>query len=277
MLTKLEEANMISQDVTAKRSGKPRSAVKLRDEFDKRLSAYASSAIAAGVTLLAITKPADAKIVYTPAHIPIPSNSTVPLDLTHDGRADFSFKNSYYGEGEGYGWFGLGIEAANSRNGVWGKGQGGTFLFDRFASNLPAGRTVGPSKSYFQSRSGGAAAFLASINGSIAYQYHNSQTGGQWPYARGRYLGLRFVIAGKIHYGWARLSVPSITLKNGINAITAVVTGYAYETMPGKPIITGKTKGPDVVTLQPATLGHLATGASAIPAWRVKQTAATSH
>jgi hypothetical protein len=61
------------------------------------------------------------------------------------------------------------------------------------------------------------------------------------------------------------------------NGITAVVTGYAYETIPNKPIITGKTKGPDVVTLQPATLGHLATGASAMPAWRVKQTAATTH
>jgi hypothetical protein len=68
--------------------------------------------------------------------------------------------------------------------------------------------------------------------------------------------------------------VSSISRQNGI---TAVLTGYAYETIPGKPIITGKTKGPDVVTLQPATLGHLATGASAIPAWRVKQTAATSH
>ncbi len=39
--------------------------------------------------------------------------------------------------------------------------------------------------------------------------------------------------------------------------ILAIPTGYAYETEPNKPIITGKTKGPDVITLDPATLGTL--------------------
>ena len=50
--------------------------------------------------------------------------------------------------------------------------------------------------------------------------------------------------------------------------ILAILTGYAYETEPNTPIITGKIKGPDVITLDPATLGHLAGGASQIPAWR---------
>jgi hypothetical protein len=40
------------------------------------------------------------------------------------------------------------------------------------------------------------------------------------------------------------------------------LTGYAYETIPNKPIIAGKTKGPDVFTVQPGSLGHLARGAS---------------
>jgi hypothetical protein len=46
--------------------------------------------------------------------------------------------------------------------------------------------------------------------------------------------------------------------------ITATLTGYAYETVPNKPIIAGKTKGPDVITVQPDTapgsLGRLALG-----------------
>ena len=50
-----------------------------------------------------------------------------------------------------------------------------------------------------------------------------------------------------------------------------MLTGYAYETVPNKPIITGKTTGPDVITLDPATLGHLAQGASGISAWREKK------
>jgi hypothetical protein len=37
--------------------------------------------------------------------------------------------------------------------------------------------------------------------------------------------------------------------------------------IPNKPIFAGRTKGSDVITL-PASLGHLARGASAIPAWR---------
>ena len=266
METKLEEHYMISQDATAKVSGKPRPAVKLGNEFEKRLSSYASSAVAAGVGLLAMTKSADAKVVYTPAHIKIPVSDehTVPLDLNHDGKTDFFFANqSYVNKGYGYYRFMLQVSPFGSANEVWGKG-GSVSL--RFASALPASRKVGADKSYFQ---GGKAAQMATA----LIDAGATRTQGQFPYAHGRYLGLQFVIAGRIHYGWARVSVPAITT----NGITAVVTGYAYETIPNRPIITGKTKGPDVVTLQPATLGHLATGASAMPAWRVKQTAATTH
>jgi hypothetical protein len=53
--------------------------------------------------------------------------------------------------------------------------------------------------------------------------------------------------------------------------ITAVLTGYAYETVPGKPIITGKTSGPSEVgaveRMQP-TLGVLAKGSRGLDAWR---------
>jgi hypothetical protein len=256
VLTKLEEANMISQDTTAERSEKPRPAAKLRDEFDKRLSAYANCAVAAGVSLLVMSRSADAKIVYTPADIQIPTNSSVPIDLNHDGVADFSFANN--SGVNGYPQFTLEVSPARSRNGVWGRGASG-----RFASNLPAGRKVGANKQYFQAA--GTPALMASVLG----RSYSSRTAGQFPYAHGRYLGLRFVIGGEVHYGWARLSVPSLSLQGGI---IAVVTGYAYETIPGKPIITGKTKGPDVITLEPASLGNLARGASTLPAWRVKQT-----
>jgi hypothetical protein len=249
MEPKLEGHFMISQDATAKVSDKPRPALKLGNEFEKRLSSYAGSAIAAGVGLLAMAKAADAKVVYTPAHIKIPVSDThtVPLDLNHDGKADFSFANqSYINTNYGFYQFNLQISPSGSANEVWGKG-GSVSL--RFASALPAGRKVGADKSYFQ---GGRVAQMAAAMIDV-----ETSTQGQFPYTHGRYLGLQFVIAGRIHYGWARVTVPAIT-KSGI---TAVVTGYAYETIPGKPIITGKTKGPDVITLDRATLGHLARGA----------------
>jgi hypothetical protein len=82
---------------------------------------------------------------------------------------------------------------------------------------------------------------------------------GPWANVRNRYLGLKFIsVKGQIHYGWARLNV-SVAVKK---KITALLTGYAYETTPKKPIVTGKTKGPDVITVQPGSLGHLAAGAT---------------
>jgi len=81
------------------------------------------------------------------------------------------------------------------------------------------------------------------------------------------YLGLKFDdLKGKTHYGWARVEVP---ISGGY-----WLTGYAYETVPNKPIITGKTKGPDVITVEPATLGRLARGAP-MKASRREKTAGT--
>jgi hypothetical protein len=42
--------------------------------------------------------------------------------------------------------------------------------------------------------------------------------------------------------------------------VSGTLTGYAYETIPNKPIIAGKTKGQDVIIFQPDTLGNLARG-----------------
>ena len=62
--------------------------------------------------------------------------------------------------------------------------------------------------------------------------------------------------------------------------IKAILTGYAYETIPNKAIITGKTKGPDDAgveesnttpsrpTRKPGSLGLLAMGAPGLSIWR---------
>jgi hypothetical protein len=58
---------------------------------------------------------------------------------------------------------------------------------------------------------------------------------------------------------------------------SATVTGYAYETIPGKAIVAGATKGPDDAeptaalsshTPEPVTLGALALGAPGLSIWR---------
>ena len=99
---------------------------------------------------------------------------------------------------------------------------------------------------------------------------------GPWKNKQNRYLGLKFVIAGEVHYGWARLSESCWGYRN-----SAVLTGYAYETIPNQPIKAGQEQGtddgleqsdtPNASEATPATLGHLARGAQALQVWRQQQ------
>jgi hypothetical protein len=237
----------------------------LSDSVRLRLNMYALAASAAGVGALALAQPSEAEIVYTPAHVTIGINQTIPLDLNHDGKTDFSFKNrtdTFEGSGQGL----LSVVPARRPNGVWGFG---TSLFRRpYAYALPAGKQVGPKVPF--------------LSGSFVYMlYANATMGchGSWNDVKNRYLGLRFNIKQKTHYGWARLNI-SCNPKN--RRITAVLTGYAYETIPNKSIVTGKTKGPNGLSNvaqpspaslrapahQPARLGLLAVGAPALSIWR---------
>src|ERR1700685_432570 len=250
-----------------------RQAARLAPRLENSLSAYAAAAAAAGVSLLSLSLPAEAKIVYTPAHIKIPVNgSPVALDLSHNGVTDFLFSNvSWIGDG---GQFASGVRAgaSNPANAVWGRGvlTEATFVSHNrtcssgFAAALPGGFKVRPNNSYLQKSGCWVMAWRGGRPGFGSSPA--ATTFGQWMYAQHRYLGLKFMISGEVHYGWARFSV---TLQQG--RVQPVLTGYAYETIPNKPIIAGKTKGPDVVTLDPNTLGRLAQGASGISAWREKK------
>ena len=67
---------------------------------------------------------------------------------------------------------------------------------------------------------------------------------GQWADGgqgvKNRYLGIKFMSGGRSHFGWARIA---ITIGDPKRAVISrvVLTGYAYETIPNKPIIAGKT------------------------------------
>ena len=236
-----------------------RAMTQLRAGLERSLSAYAAAASAAGVSLLALSPSAEAKVVYTPAHTSIPfKGAPVPLDLNHDGVVDFSFRNYSVSAGGGNGAFILNGSNKGS-NAMWGRGA--DFSYGVFASALRAGFVVGPNKSYFQKANRG----LMCESGWDGFSQATA-TYGQWLYAERRYLGLKFTIGSEFHYGWARFNVaPS---QGGLQA---TLTGHAYETVPNKPIVTGKTKGPDVVIFEPASLGRLAQGASGIAAWRTNQ------
>jgi hypothetical protein len=208
----------------------------LASSLEHRLSGYALAASAAGVSLLALSQPAEAKIVYTPAHEKVRINRTLPLDLNHDGIHDFGILNLTHNSTTPFGDF-VAASPLNSGNEIWV--QATNRGFNNYAVALRAGVRIGPPAKRFQSGRDGMA-FVSIAGGTFS--------GGPWKNVRNRYLGLKFLIKGKVHYGWARLNV---TIAN--REVHAILTGYAYETLPGKPIVAGRTKGN-------SSLGELARG-----------------
>jgi hypothetical protein len=239
----------------------PRTPADLSESTNRKLNMYALAASAAGV--LASTLPAEAKIVYTKMRVEIsPSQTSLKLDLNHDGITDFSFSNA---DAIGYVNF-LKILPAARGNAIWGAGKN--------ASALSAGVRIGP-KGLFQP------GHSIMAGEPYCYSYCSSSSLGRWKNVTSRYLGLKFLINGEVHFGWARFNV---TNERGIKAggVYAALTGYAYETVPNRSIIAGDTKGPNHIAglrlpdpgtpgkakRTIATLGVLARGAQALDIWR---------
>ena len=224
----------------------PRKVVQLSETLTEKLNWYVVAATAAGVGTLAATTPsAEARVVYTPANIRVDQVLLFPDPLlfalnTHPTLQilrDSDCCGSQLIVSEIWPRYGSGV-------GIVGTGT-------TYAAALPKGVKVGPRDRFF-------------IGGLMAEHYCSSSSGKsscatRGPWANGgkgvknRYLGVKFTFGGQTRYGWARLTVY-------MPGIDAWLTGYAYETVPNKPIITGKTKGPDVVTVHSGTLGSLARG-----------------
>jgi hypothetical protein len=227
----------------------PRTASKLSQTTHQRLNSYALAASAAGVGMLALTLPAEGKIIYTATHHVIKKGVSYKLDLNHDGRTDFTL----VGRGSANTSTSFNFLSAKPAAGNGVRGFGGE---TGWASALKPGSVVGP----YQYFPGKTMAEITHTGGGGTYFF------GSWLNVKSRYLGLRFKIAGKTHYGWARLNV-QITP----SSITATLTGYAYETIPNKSIRAGQTKGRSgAATLAPEspTLGLLAMGSRGLSLWR---------
>ncbi len=211
--------------------GRPKNKFK-HPELESLLCAYCLSAAAAGVGMLALSQPSEGKIIYTPAHKHIGPNTLVKLGLTHDRIADFELKDTHRTSSGGSGQSGqLSVLPARQQNQVWGHRTGNRY----FASALLSGVRVGPKGQFFD---GGGR--MASIASSVKPEAIGVCTG-PWAYVNNRYLGLKFIIKRKAHFGWARLNV---TCSLGAATVTGTLSGYAYETVPDRPIVTGKKKQP---------------------------------
>jgi hypothetical protein len=231
----------------------------LAESLDKRLNlytlaarancrlTYAAAVSAAGASVMCLVPVADAKIIYTPAHVQIRQSSSFLLDFDAGPKREFILArtidcgtSSCAAAVHVENYFTSDEIAATSRFG------------DAVALRL--GERMGPRRLVTTGARMALVEYAGPSHGTVWFgQWGNGGKG-----LKNGYLGLKFMLYGKVHYGWARVSV---TVKNNkFNTVT--LTGFAFETIPNKSIVVGKTHGPDVI-VKPATLGGLAAGANA--------------
>jgi hypothetical protein len=230
----------------------------LTRHLEKNLLAYATAATA---SLLSVALPAEAEVVYTPSNTPIALDAgSINLDLNGDGVVDFTFTNFFTNNSRGgtYSVF-LGVHPAQAGNQIFSFVSNGKVT----AAALPDGAKVG-SSGQFQSNPKGLNLFGYSNRG-------GGSDGGDWGEVEYAYVGLKVLISGEVHYGWARVKYDAPG-----DHVRPTLYGYAYESVANQPIIAGKTSGtaeqrvtrseaaPKISNVPSASLGLLAAGAAGI-------------
>jgi hypothetical protein len=209
--------------MSRKRSG-PRSKSSLSETLDRRLKMYSLAASAAGVSILALALPADAEVVVTAKNLTVVAGSPVYIEMTGVGKANVEIvaNSSRFYEA---------LIIAPLPGGEAAIHLSPLNIYD--VSRLVPGAIVGPQIQF--DTTGNDAVFAGFYSYTVCFS-DTCVSGiyflGVWP-ANGSsaYLGLKFGIAGHIHYGWVRLSVTSL------HPVAAKITAYGYETEPDTPIV----------------------------------------
>jgi hypothetical protein len=267
------------------RSVRPRKKACFSDSVERDLNIYALAATAAGVGMIVRAQPADARIVYTPTHVVIGKNRSFLIDLNHDGMPDFGVHNQQFLSSNRR----INKIHADPREDGGGvmETDGGGYYFS-FAA-LKRGARIGHGDAFVLPQYGKGILVAQCMSGRgtnsappCSAKHYN--TLGDWFNVKNRYLGLMFPILGRTHYGWARLSVE---VSRKPFTARAILTGYAYETIPNKSIMAGQTHETDdgdqlapapTTTPEPppATLGLLAMGSPGLSIWRREESVAAA-
>lgn len=206
----------------------------MKSRFLTHLNRFAIAAILAGMIMLAWAWPAEAKIIYTPANVSIDPTHPYSLDVNNDGLADFTIQQTnddIHSCKQGAGYVDLLTVTPTQGNGEVISPTGYAY-----AAAMNKGVQVGPQRSFISEAP--MAVVKSGYFPILGKCYFLHYTLGDWVNVSKCYLGLSFQTNGETHYGWARLSVQA-----GYVYITATLTGYAYETIPGQSILAGQTKG----------------------------------
>jgi hypothetical protein len=243
----------------------------LNFNLEKNLSSYALVAGMAGVGVLALAHPAEAEVVFTATHQLLAPNSVLLLDLNRDGITDASFTNATFATHVSY----PGSYGSVHADGV------------RFGNQIVA---TSPSQyAYAAALDSGFPVSGKANFGSFERMnfcrtnpsHHTRFRHGPWINVKNKFVGIKFHINAQTHFGWARFSMK----QDNYCQTFAVLTGYAYETVANKPIVTGKPPAPEDAKLPDSSLppdnpfsmpsvsalGSLALGAPGLTVWRKEE------
>jgi hypothetical protein len=261
-----------------------RKAVKLRQSVHHDLTIYALVAGAAGVSVLALARPADAEVVVTTVNQIVGRDGHYAIQLNHEGAVEFVIANSVRGGTSHFFYFKdrMAIAALAGAKVATSEGD---------AACLTLGQGIGAGNAWKDK------SILLESTYTLSTGVYSA---GHWFRKDNRYLGLQFQINGQTHYGWARVSVRNFNA----GEMQVGISSFAYETKPDTAIRAGQTKdntatsslsrapeatfsssgsgalaranrgptGEVFVTSQPeperATLGSLALGAGGLAIWR---------
>jgi hypothetical protein len=214
----------------------------LPERVNKRLTAYALAAGAAGVGLLALAEPARADIITVTIPISIPAHSIGILKI--NGHSELKFFPTITTFGTKTMDILGGFRAFPSLEGA--------FMLPPLAKGAP----IGPRAKFFD---------FAEVVCSVCQTFGGGTTRGPWGRKSG-YLGFEFLSNSKTHFGWAHLKV-------GTNPFSAYISEFAYDTVPGQSIEAGQTSP----IPEPGTLTLLALGAAGLAVLRRRKPSAVSH
>lgn len=196
-----------------------------------KIAAYSAMAGA----FMATAANADAQIVYTDVtDFTGATGDLLSIDMDADSTSDFLlFANS--NTAGNWSWV---YAIGNLGSGYGGPsnmiaGYSGAIL--PYGSALDAGDLIGPALSFVSNYNN--VGWLASMYSSVTYA----------PFANtgDKYLGVKFLSGGTLHYGWMRLSCT-------VAPVTYTIRDYAYEATANTPIIAGDgipcATPPDIVS-----------------------------
>lgn len=190
----------------------------------KKLAAYSGLAS----SFLAIANKSDAQIIYT--DIPdafIEIGDVFPLDIDGDSEIDFLF------------------EAASISALEWSSAQVfGSLNTTSYSFGNPSNQVIGSMgflRPYANALNAGfevdaGAEFLSYDNNAFLASAFEGVPHGSFANVSDKYLGVKFLISGELHYGWIRLDCST-------SPIQITLKDFAYEASPEAGIVTGDTSG----------------------------------